>query len=68
MLKSGITAVGIAIPIEHDRAMKVDKVRIRKTLQTRTLGGKASGAIPQRQIESWNSGATDNKFVMVEGL
>ena len=59
------TAVGIAILGEHDRAMKVDKVRIRKTRRQGLLVGKPVGH-PQRQIESWNSGAADNKFVMVE--
>lgn len=59
------TAIGIAILGEHDRAMKVDKVRIRKTRRQGLLVGKPVGH-PQRQIESWNSGAADNKFVMVE--
>lgn len=59
------TAVGIAILGEHDRAMKVDKVRIRKTRRQGLLVGKPVGH-PQRQIEDRNSGAADNKFVMVE--
>lgn len=59
------TAVGIAILGEHDRAMKVDKVRIRKTRRQGLLVGKPVGHA-QRKKESWNSGAADNKFVMVE--
>ena len=59
------TAIGIAILGEHDRAMKVDKVRIRKTRRQGLLVGKPVGHA-QRKKESWNSGAADNKFVMVE--
>lgn len=59
------TAVGIAILGEHDRAMKVDKVRIRKTRRQGLLVGKPVGHA-QRREERSNSGAADNKFVMVE--
>lgn len=59
------TAIGIAILGEHDRAMKVDKVRIRKTRRQGLLVGKPVGHV-QRRTESLNSGAADNKFVMVE--
>lgn len=59
------TAIGIAILGEHDRAMKVDKIRIRKTRRQGLLVGKPVGHV-QRRTESLNSGAADNKFVMVE--
>ena len=59
------TAIGIAILGEHDRAMKVDKVRIRKTRRQGLLVGKPVGHA-QRREERSNSGAADNKFVMVE--
>lgn len=59
------TAIGIAILGEHDRAMKVDKVRIRKTRRQGLLVGKPVGHA-LRKIEKINPGAADNKFVMVE--
>lgn len=45
--------------------MKVDKVRIRKTRRQGLLVGKPVGHA-QRREERSNSGAADNKFVMVE--
>ena len=63
MLKSGIRQLELP-SCEHDRAMKVDKVRIRKTAD-KDSWWKASGpsSASNRELEFWSCGY---KFVMVE--
>lgn len=57
--------MGVAILGLHDRGMKVDKIRVRKSLRQGLLVGKPVGH-PLRRIDNNNSGGADNKFLTVD--
>lgn len=57
--------MGVAILGLHDRGMKVDKIRVRKSLRQGLLVGKPVGH-PLRRIDDNNPGGADNKFLTVD--
>lgn len=57
--------MGVAILGLHDRGMKVDKIRVRKSLRQGLLVGKPVGH-PLRRKDDNNSGGADNKFLTVD--
>ena len=57
--------MGVAILGLHDRGMKVDKIRVRKSLRQGLLVGKPVGH-PLRRKDGNNPGGADNKFLTVD--